>query len=71
MMSTFADKEALRDQFAMAALTGLLSHDDTLSYQGASDDAYGYAAAMMRARMPDLSRLNDEALAAAAVLKER
>ena len=44
--------ETLRDRFAMAALTGILSnsHDDGLSTELVASACYDYADAMMEAR---------------------
>lgn len=60
----------LRDQFAMAALTGLLARrpkDNNTTHppvqEGWSRTAYEFADAMIAARMPDLSGLNDDAIA--------
>ncbi len=47
------ERPTLRDQFAMAALTGLLAAHDPESYlsdQGVSDRAYAIAGAMMKER---------------------
>ncbi len=47
------ERPTLRDQFAMAALTGLLAAHDPESYlsdQGVSDRAYAIADAMMKER---------------------
>lgn len=52
-------RKALRDEFAMAALTGLIAHHgdagwhpdaEIQSIQGAADTAYEYATAMLEAR---------------------
>ena len=40
----------LRDQFAMAALTGLLANPDAAKYKDRAEVAYNYADAMMEAR---------------------
>ena len=49
-IQTFEYK-TLRDEFAMAALTGILANPDSdKSDIGASIDAFGYADAMMKAR---------------------
>lgn len=57
----------LRDQFAMAALTGIMSRTDSANRGVASKNAaaiaYRAADAMIAARMPDLSGLNEDALA--------
>ena len=58
---------ALRDQFAMAALSGLMSRTDSanrgVTSENAAAIAYRAADAMIAARMPDLSGLNEDALA--------
>jgi hypothetical protein len=41
---------SLRDQFAMAALTGLLANPDAAKYKDRAEVAYNYADAMMEAR---------------------
>lgn len=57
----------LRDQFAMAALTGLISgaseHAGPELIPIVAKSAYALADAMIAARMPDLSGLNEDALA--------
>jgi hypothetical protein len=40
----------LRDQFAMAALTGLLANPDAAKYKDRAEVAYNYADAMLKAR---------------------
>ena len=47
---TFYGK-ALRDRFAMAALTGLLAAPGVYAFDEAAERAYAYARAMMRERM--------------------
>lgn len=48
-MRRWADGPALRDQFAMAALTGLSSREG-YEAETVSQDAYRYADAMLKAR---------------------
>ena len=40
----------MRDQFAMAALTGLLANPDAAKYKDRAEVAYNYADAMLKAR---------------------
>ena len=40
----------IRDQFAMAALTGLLANPDAAKYKDRAEVAYNYADAMLKAR---------------------
>jgi len=40
----------LRDQFAIAALTGLLANPDAAKYKDRAEVAYNYADAMLKAR---------------------
>lgn len=49
-----AQHMALRDQFAMAALTGLLTHMEwaDCAYEDASKESYEFADAMLAARKP-------------------
>jgi hypothetical protein len=44
------EKCDLRDQFAMAALTGLLANPDAAKYKDRAEVAYNYADAMLKAR---------------------
>ena len=46
---TVRSEPTLRDQFAMAALTGILARRPT-SREDAAEEAYAYADAMMEAR---------------------
>ena len=41
---------SIRDQFAMAALSGILAHYGEVSYNKAVEWAYGYADALTEAR---------------------
>lgn len=41
---------SLRDQFAMAALTGMLSNEELSTIKDIASDAYRYADAMLEAR---------------------
>lgn len=53
-LTVLSEQPTLRDQFAMAALTGLLStsHGQAESVVDQADTAYRYADAMMEARKP-------------------
>ena len=44
------DRKALRDEFAKAALTGLLAHHGNLNLRSLADAAYQYADFMMDLR---------------------
>ena len=44
------EREALRDQFAMAALTGLISRAPDFMFPDLSQKAYRFADAMLEAR---------------------
>jgi hypothetical protein len=49
-LSQQQNASTLRDQFAMAALTGLLANPDAAKYKDRAEVAYNYADAMMEAR---------------------
>jgi hypothetical protein len=46
----FTPTKTLRDEFAMAALTGLLANPNRVVYRLDVEEAYAYADAMLRAR---------------------
>jgi hypothetical protein len=50
LLTVNQERATLRDQFAMAALTGLLSDPESSGPKGCADAAYSYADAMMEHR---------------------